>query len=276
MKELSIAGESICPLLYKHEAEYVAAGYSVKLMALPEEESVQALIQIVNKAYLEMEKAPAGMNPFERKRNLDMFARLIRNDLQLYFPKVTLKEIELAVRKGIRNEFGEFYGFSTVTVHNFIEKYLKSEDRTSAMAKQHRFLLIQQVPEEPPLPNQWEIMKQGLLMCYDTYCKSGRIFDCGSVNYDFLVKAKEIVLTNEEKWFIYSVAEMQVRSEQKTQAITNRLSYRILQEAVNDKGPVIKRSKEIALKNYYDTKPDLNGIMEKLRNAFFESTTSSE
>lgn len=270
MKDIAVAGENVSPLLRKAEAEYITAGYAEKLSAINEDASLRQLIVLINKAYAELEKSPNGLNAFERKRSLDVFARLVRNDMILHFPNVTMKEIEIAIRKGIRNQFGEYYGFSVVSIHMFVENYMESEERTSAMAKQHRFLLMQQVPEEPPAINQWEIMRDGLIRCYDNYCKTRRIIDFGNVNYELLVKAKLIVLSPEEKKFIYSVAELQVRNEQALQASINRTTYRALQEMKGDPGPVIARSKEIALKNYFDGKPDLQALMGTLYMTFKE------
>lgn len=272
MKSITIAGERISPLLRKSEAEYITAGYAEKLTDMDEDVALKHLITIVNKSYIEMEKSPGGINPHERKRFVDVFAKLIRNDLIFHFPQLTLKELEIAIRKGIRNQFGPYYGFSVVSIHMFVEKYLESDERRDAMAKQHRFLLMQQTPQEPPAINQWEIMRTGLLQCYNNYCKTRRIIDFGNVNYELLVKAKEIVLSPEEKRFIYNVAEMQVRNEQALQATINRTTYRALQEMKGDPGPVIARSKEIALKNYFDSKPDFDALMDTLYRTFSEGT----
>lgn len=270
MKTLTQAGEQISPLLRKAEAEFITAGYAEKILDMDEGKALNHLVTIINKAYMELEKSPAGLNPMERKRYVEVFARLIRNDLVFHFPQLTLRELEIAIRKGIRNQYGEYYGFSVVSIHMFVEKYLESEERSSALAKQHRFLLMQQAPEEPPVINQWEIMRDGLIKCYDNYCKTKRIIDFGNVNYELLVKAKLIVLSPEEKKFIYTVAELQVRNEQSLQASINRTTYRALQEMKGDPGPVIARSKEIALKNYFDSRPDFDALMDTLYRTFSE------
>lgn len=273
MKKDLIKHPGVNPLLNSYEQEFVVARSAEKVMEMEETACHEQLLQILSLAFAELGSSPTGTHIDNKSRYLNFIARLLKNDIKGYFPQVTIREVAQAVKRGIRREYGDFFGFSVVAIHTFIEKYLASEIRAECLKKQDQYLLMKRVPEELPVMNKWEIFKFGLVTCYENYKKSKRIQDCGNINYEFLVKAGEINLDNDDKNFIFTIAEQQVKREQDLQLITHRLAYRMMQQMQKDKSPVIVRCKEIALKNYYDTNPDFDRLMDKFYETFTREFT---
>lgn len=244
---------ALSPLLSGYQAGYVKARYGVRVTSLSEPEAETALLELINRAFVELGQLPTGSGSADRKKYLGVMARMTLNDIKLYFPQVTLEEVANAMRRGIRREYGEYFGFNVIAVHGFIEKYLESDDRNDALAKQNRFLLAKDVPEELPVINQQEIMEAGLLRCYENYRKTGRVIDCGNVNYEMLVKEGKINLTNEEKHLIYKEAERLIKHEEDQQAGSFHQIVARLRVQGTDHGTIVSRAKELALKRYFDS-----------------------
>lgn len=259
--ETSISKQTaISPLLSGYQAGYVKAQYGVRVTSLSEPEAETALLELINRAMLELGQSPTGSRPEDRKKYLGVMARMTLNDIKLYFPQVTLEEVANAIRRGIRREYGEYFGFNVIAIHGFIEKYLESDDRNDALAKQNRFLLTQEVPGEPPAINQREIMEAGLARCYEIFKKTGRIIDCGNVNYEMLVKEGRINLTNEEKHLLFKEAERLIRHEEDQQAGSFHQIVARLKGKETDHGTIVSRAKELALKRYFESLHSIGGL----------------
>lgn len=265
----------IFPLLNKRDAAFVQAAYAEKLSAMEPEVAERELLKIVNRAYAELQRVPPGLSAAERERFLQSFVRWIRIDCEHYFPQVTLSEVSIAIGRGLRQEYGPAMGFNNIAIHGFIRSYLESDDRTQALAKQHRFLLLQETADVVPPEDKWTIMRQGIIDCYEYYRKTKRIVDFGNVNYDILEKAGAINLSLDEKLVIYEVARQQVLKEQESQALNYRMAYEFRKNNQVSDLPVKIRAKEIALRGFYDTGPDLDEWMGKLHEVYHKSIQQS-
>jgi hypothetical protein len=268
MKIVKASKDGIFPLLTKREAAFVTAAYAEKLASMATDIAEKELLKIVNRAYAELQRYPPGLSATERERFMKSFVTWIILDCNNYFPDVTMAEISTAIGRGLRGEFGEYMGFNNIVIHGFINTYLESEERTSALAKQHRFLLLQEVAEVFPLDDKWSIMKEGIYNCYNNYKKTHRILDLGSINFEILEKAGAINLSLEEKKIIYEVAKNLVLKEQESQVTTYRMAIEFKRRNDSNDWPIKSKAREIALKNFYDSNPDLDSWMDKLYEAF--------
>jgi hypothetical protein len=257
MKTSIIKSDCISPFINTNEAEFVKANFARKVSDMTEIEAAKALAQLVNRAYTELGQAPAGSVRVDRKQYLESMGKLIYCDLKIYFPNVTIQEVGHAIKRGIRREYGEYFGFNVIAVHTFVEKYLNSEARTEALRRQNVFLASLEEPEAPDREKQWKIFKEGLLSCYEIYKTKRQIVDFGCINYEFLVKAGQIKLSADEKRKIYQQAVEQVKIEQAQEqtSVKNIFSYIKNNEPNTD--AYVVRSKEISLANYFDHCTDL-------------------
>lgn len=258
----------INPLLSRIDSEFVVAFKEKRICELEKADLFSDLTKIINRSYAELGMKVAGNYPAESARYLDATVQMLASDLLVYFPNVTVREINNAVRRGIRKEYGEYFGFNVIAIHGFVEKYLNSEERNKALKKQHDFELITQTKQEEKVVDTWQITFDGLKSCYEDWCKTGRLIDFGSINYQFLVAAGEINLSNEDKQFIYDLAQSQIKLEKAQEVPDNRLAYRRIMEELTDVNLVISKAKEIALIDYFATKPDLDKLIPTLKEAW--------
>ena len=256
---------AICPALDNVEKEYVNAMLAVPIPKIGQDELFRGILQTVNRSYLELGQMPAGTTTAERDKSLAAITNLIIIDIKEYFPRLTLEEFNLAVRRGLRFEYGKYYGFNVLTVHKFIESYLACEDREVALSKQQRYLQEARDREHDPLTieQKWEIMKEGILTQFETYKSTKVLRDFGNASYDFLVKAGFINLTIEEKKKIFREAQEKLKAEAMVNsgsdlfmiAIRNKFS------GTGQKAATISKAKQIALARFYDSNPDIPGIL---------------
>lgn len=85
--------------------------------------------------------------------------RKLAMELITYFPNMTIEEIELAFDKGVKKEFGEFYGISFMTLYEWIKEFNLLKQKTALKNKQlladevNRQLAKMQMPKE----EQWRL-----------------------------------------------------------------------------------------------------------------------
>lgn len=242
----------ISPYLSPHELAFVKASHSIKLSELAQSDALKEIIVCMNIGFAELGQIPPGSSSFNQQEHLVAMASLILTDLNFYFPQVTVAEIAQAIRKGIRHEFGEYYGYNVIAIHGFVEKYLESEERAAAMDRQNRYRQSQQEPQELTSDQQRQILVEGLKQCRETYKKTGRIIDFGNVNYQLLVDGGHLNLTNEEKQEIYEIAEWQIQREKETQELSLSKQLYLIKNPPDNKPEVIARAKDLSLKRYFD------------------------
>ncbi len=247
-----LSEQGICPTLSRDEMHYVKARYAESLDKLPESQAIQFIVEMLNRSYAELGHVPVGSGINERANLMKATAGLIRNDLLFHFPKVTLQEIGNAVRRGIRREYGEYYGFNAISIHEFVKKYLNSDERLNALDRQSRFLSSKAPPEEISQAAKDELMQAGLKQCRETYRKTGRIIDFGSVNYHLLEQSGEINLSPEAKREIYHEAQTQIKAELDAQAVSFHQIVSRMRGDETDDVAIVARAKEISLKRYFD------------------------
>jgi hypothetical protein len=257
---------NVCTYLDSTEKVFVSAALTAPISRMPQDDLFRGILQIVNRSYLELGQMPAGTTNEERDKTLKALSNLIIIDIKEFFPRLTLDEFNLSVRRGLRFEYGKYFGFNVLTVHKFIESYLACEERENALMKQQRFMQALQEKQEPEtltIEQKWEIMKSGILRQFETYQSTKVLRDFGNASYDFLDKAGFINLTNDEKKKIYQEAENKLQSE----AIADTGSDLFMAAVRNKfkgeahKAAVISKAKQLALAKFYDSNPDVPGIL---------------
>ena len=265
---------TISPYLDIVEKEFVSAMLTIPIRKMPQEVLFNGILQTVNRSYLELGQMPAGLNNDEKDKSLAALTNLIIMDVKEYFPRLTLDEFNQAVRKGLRFEYGKYYGFNVLTVHKFIESYLACEEREVALSKQQRYLQEARDRELDPLSieQKWEIMKNGILNQFETYQSTKILRDFGNASYDFFDKAGVINLTNEEKKKIFLEAEEKLKAEALVNSGAELFMIAIQNKfkGTGHKAATISKAKQIALAKFYDSNPDIPGILNSKQtfNAF--------
>ncbi len=252
MEHSIIKSTGISPVLTQDEIRMVKAHYAEPIDILPEQQVIKGIVELLNRGYVELGHVPVGTSRHDRATLVRATAILIRTDLIFHFPKVTFPEIQAAVRQGLRREYGDYYGFNSLSVHFFVKSYLNSEERFNALERQKRYMILNAPPKELSQEAKDELMKAGLEQCRETYRKTGRIIDFGSVNFHMLEQSGEINLSPEERLEIYHEAQMQLKAETDAQSTSFHQILTRLRSNDTDQIAITSRSKEIALKRYFE------------------------
>ncbi|HLN52944.1 MAG TPA: hypothetical protein VK212_04495 [Lentimicrobium sp.] len=248
------ANFAICPALTANETGYVKAAYGEKIGKMERGSALLQLLDIVSMALAELNQAPAGNTEVEQNESLRIITKLIYADLMNYFPQVTIAEITISVKNGLRRQYGDFYGFNTLTVHKFIKNYLEDVERMEAIKKQNRFLEAHEEPKKEYTKEELDSMgMESLKTCYQSYLSTGSIFNCGNVVYEYAVRKGFIKQTLEEMREIYARALQMVKANKLSEQQNVLYSFRNKSDAATLDFEAKMLAREMSLKKYFDS-----------------------
>lgn len=88
----------------------------------------------------------AGVKDQADPKVIDFLTQTLYKDIQHpKYSKISFEEIELALHKGVRREYGVYMGVNIQTIHSWIKAYLESKERENAIkdfnriANEHEF-----------------------------------------------------------------------------------------------------------------------------------------
>lgn len=247
--------ERIAPTLTTSEVAIVKASMEAVVALTDERTLFQIILQSINRAYSELGFTIPGQDESSRDAFLSQLTILVLADVQESFRFLSPAEIPIAIRRGIRGEFGDFFGLNTVNIHKFIAGHIASVERSQALEKQKRHNeAMQKEPEAPSLEKQFEIMKAGCLKVFEEYKAVGRIQDFGNVRYLFLEQIGIIHFSIQEKEKIYSEAEAKLKIELSLPGIESTwlkdYARKVFSDQANYKDAVKSKAREIALRSF--------------------------
>ncbi len=108
---------------------------------------------------------------------------------------IRIDEIDIAIRNGCHQKYGEYMGLSSVTYCKFIKAYVNEENRLEAIR-------LKNEPEPTRTPSEQEIFdlsKGNAIKAFKELQQCGTVGRFGEVVYDFLSKIKILDLKQEEK-----------------------------------------------------------------------------
>ncbi len=133
-----------------------------------------------------------------------------------YFPSTTIPEIRLALNNGIRGEYGQYFGLSIASFHNFIKSFLAEEKRQIAIKKQFEY---EESLKEKPITEEdkqkldklfWDREEERL----KDFKKTNTLhIESPIMHFKIYEDAGKINLTTPEKWRRYKVAERSYESK---------------------------------------------------------------
>jgi hypothetical protein len=133
-----------------------------------------------------------------------------------YFPSITVQEVRLALNNGIRGEYGQYFGLSVATFHNFIKAFLAEEKRQIAIKKQFEY---EESLKEKPITEEdkqkldaifWEREVQRL----NDFKRTKRLeIESPIIHFKIYEDAGKIVMSTPDKWRTYQIAERSIESK---------------------------------------------------------------
>ena len=236
------------------ETNIILAKGNNKIKELPNEELNKSIINLVNTIY-----ATAGQRASDD--DIKALCILLKTELKTYFANATINEVEIACSKGIRKEYGEYFGISIVSINNWIKRNLTSEERINTIKKYQNIISMNQQPNELSQAEKDKIMLDSVDRLKE-YSQQPEFnvenFDFGNAVYDFLVSNGTINYTTDEKNNFMEVAKEHLKRDAMLQKVRFEITHgsfnKILTviEAQKSK-PVVILAKKYALKKYFDS-----------------------
>ena len=181
--------------------------------------------------------------------DLDILVGEITNSIQTNHKPFRKEEIQICFYKGIRGEYGEYYGANVVTFDKFIAAYLISDYRAN-LGKTLPVAALPEPSKELTRENRIEFAQKA----YEKYKIKGFYDDLGNIVYAFLDSEGLIPFTPKEKFEMVEQARAEeYKRLQNPLSVEEARRFNIQIEALmasNEK--VIPRSKKIALNKYFE------------------------
>jgi len=183
---------------------------SPKILSMSVKEIARQCNGFLLKAYSDAGFAVKGETQETINRSMLVLADSVADDLFTYFKTLSIKEVGLAIKNGIRGEYGEYMGINVKTCHQFFKAYQESFNRIEVIRKQ----AMQDEPEEKLTEVEIsEIMNEACRTSFTKYRESGELVDFGGSKFTHLKKIGLINLTAERYAEIFERAKTQVKAE---------------------------------------------------------------
>lgn len=132
-----IALTTYSPKLTPTEVQILEATQSKTVLQLLKEtqsDGIKAINQLVSTNINSLGQKPKDEN------EISFIVIGLIEEIESYFPNLTMQELKIASNKGIRGEFGDFMGVNVITYHKFIKAFLNDEKRKDVILKQREYI----------------------------------------------------------------------------------------------------------------------------------------
>lgn len=245
-----------CPSLVIDEIQIISAAENKqnRIKNVNKKDLLLRLNEIISKAYIQAGVKSKSDASFDR--NHVELVKDFAKELQDYFSSLTLDEVELAIFKGLRGEYGQYYGINQVELSKFAKAYKKGFERAVALEKQRKYKEKMSQPQELPEEEKQKIFYASALRKFSDYKKTKTFFDAGSVTYDYLARLKIIDYSEEERSAFKIQAKKNLEEDVKQKVSQNTLSsiqvMDYLKNITNKSVLVVSEAKRIALAQYFE------------------------
>lgn len=200
------------------------------------------------------------------------------------YTALRLGEIPVAFARGIRKQYGDYMGLSVLSFCNFIDGYVKDEDRKKALAELAK-LKSGHEEQLPAWDKVYDMSKSNAMRAISEVETGKSIFLYGAIVYDFLDALGLMEFSVEEKKQFYSDAYTMILNERRAaretefdkfrrdnlQSIVDLMERNDTEELKRRKETEIikNRAKCLSLKSYLEAilfeETDLEAIIEGKR-----------
>lgn len=208
--------------------------------------------------------------------DLRFMAREFSRSIYERFPGLTIEEVSIALDKGVKKDFGEYFGLNVITFLDWVKAYQNSEARQKVLEEKRRA----ELPEKAaPTKEEIERMQiRNALASFEGYRQNKMLrgwIVFTARTYDFLDQRGVIRMTPAEKWNAVAKAkeliEKEVRNEYKKKSrlrvVSDVVENIIARDCKDDSSRVIYTAKSITLEWFFDKliqeKKDLKTLLSQ-------------
>ena len=173
------------------------------------------------------------------------------------YPNMRIDEIPAAIERGMRKEYGEYFGINVVSISGFFRGYLASQERAEAAKELNKLSL-----PEPTKPTEAEIKAMEIDMivkAFDKFRAEGYYTDFGNHVYRKLDERGLITFTSERKQELMEQARKSIEAKNnpatastREERVKRRSVIESLANAIKTGDTlVVREAKQIALMSYF-------------------------
>lgn len=206
----------------------------------------------------------------------------VRKHVEAKHPAIRVDELQIAIERGIRKQYGDYMGLSVISFCLFIDGYMKDED----MSRKKALIEKNKIKDEviPPTNNEIFDMAKGNALKSLQDVKLGRdITLSGSAVYDWLSKIGLLLFSAREKKEFFEEARLDLVNEYGFKNINEadrfkRIDNKMIIDSLNSEAPVseiiykkvLNRAKCLTLKAFLEgvimEEINLDVLIESKRN----------
>lgn len=223
-----------------------------------------------------VESGIGTMNEDEQTILISLFIEEVKNELSY----LTIEDIKLIVKKGVRLDYGKFYGLNITTLNFWAKEYVR-ETKKNAMKsltllspKEEKITISDE--QKKALHKKW---LDSWIELFEKYHEGENIVvsDAGNIFYKYCIKNKigsltdseKIILENKAKRLIIANGKEQARSSFQIKEV-NKIIEDINRNKYNDDldRKIVSEAKRLAIFNFFDNlikeKIELKDLIEKI------------
>jgi uncharacterized protein YeeX (DUF496 family) len=236
------------------------------------------LVGIFGRLIIESGITPETMPKPDQKVFISMSVDEVKNE----FSYLTIEDVRIAIKKGIRLEYGKFYGLNIATINFWLKEYINT---TKKLAMKSLSLISPKEEKISLSDEQKKIMHQRWLDSWiDLFEKyhegeNTTISDAGNVFYKYCIKNKigsltdyeKIILENKAKRLIIANGKEQARSSFQIKEV-NKIIEDINKNRYSDDldRKIVSEAKRLAIYAFFDKlieqKIKLKDLIYKIEN----------
>lgn len=121
------------------------------------------------------------------------------------FPGISIAELGIALDKGVKRDYGDYFGLNVVTFLDWVRAYFYSPERKIAVSEKNQLALP---PKTVPTEKEFEeLRRQNTISMFELYKHYGVLIGDPSYPFAYLENKKILDLTREEKLSIFEEAK---------------------------------------------------------------------
>lgn len=137
--------------------------------------------------------------------NIQYMTRELARAVLERFPGISIAELGIALDKGVKRDYGDYFGLNVVTFLDWVRAYFYSPERKIAVSEKNQLALP---PKTVPTEKEFEeLRRRNTISMFEMYRHYGVLIGDPSYPFAYLESKKTLNLSREEKLAIYEEAK---------------------------------------------------------------------
>lgn len=256
--------EAIDKLKSPLHREIMTAKFGKKVAEYSENTNMKQCEALVREIFLQ-----TGSNHSGNEEMIKLTSKLLFNELLSFASMFTWLEVKSALLNGIRKEFGEYFGLSQVSFHQFLKGYKNWHEKIEA-AKDYNKVLDEPKTTDKPMTDMFLIKESDCIDVFEEYKKTKSLPVLAWLHYDFM-KSKNMFNWSQEVMDEYKKKaklehEKQLKHQRKSGLISATKFSEIMAIPLESNRMWVNIGKRMLLAKYFDN------LIENKQDLKFYST----